>query len=220
MNNKIITALFVALLGITHSYASDCSMQNLDAVKKDLIRYHDDGQYERDQAAVAGQALGYLKERITKATPNEKLAIVLDIDETSLSNYRDMADMRFGGNNDQINGAEAKGTDAAIKPTLELYRYAKAHHVAVFFITGRPERFRALTEDNLLREGYKNWDGLILKPDDYRLKSIVPYKASSRRALSKNNYIIVVNMGDQLSDLAGGYSEKSFKLPNPYYFLP
>jgi hypothetical protein len=27
-------------------------------------------------------------------------------------------------------------------------------------------------------------------------------------------------MGDQESDLSGGYAEKTFKLPNPVYFLP
>jgi len=27
-------------------------------------------------------------------------------------------------------------------------------------------------------------------------------------------------MGDQESDLRGGYAEKTFKLPNPVYFLP
>ena len=222
MNIKTTTSLFTAviILGTCNSFASDCSTQNLDFVKKDLIQYHDNGQYARDQATVANQALDYLKTRVASAQANEHLAMVLDIDETSLSNYRDMLNMRFGGSTEQINRAEAQGTDVAIEPTLELYRFAKAHHVAVFFITGRPESFRQLTEQNLEKVGYKNWDGLILKPDEYHLKSIVPYKSSSRRALSKNNYTIVVNMGDQLSDLAGGYSEKSFKLPNPYYFLP
>jgi hypothetical protein len=30
----------------------------------------------------------------------------------------------------------------------------------------------------------------------------------------------VVNIGDQFSDLAGGFAERVFKLPNPYYFIP
>jgi hypothetical protein len=29
-----------------------------------------------------------------------------------------------------------------------------------------------------------------------------------------------LGMGDQESDLRGGYAEKTFKLPNPVYFLP
>jgi hypothetical protein len=27
-------------------------------------------------------------------------------------------------------------------------------------------------------------------------------------------------MGDQLSDLEGGYAERTFKLPNPFYWIP
>jgi hypothetical protein len=30
----------------------------------------------------------------------------------------------------------------------------------------------------------------------------------------------VLNMGDQLSDLEGGYAERTFKLPNPFYWIP
>jgi acid phosphatase len=29
--------------------------------------------------------------------------------------------------------------------------------------------------------------------------------------------VIIANMGDQASDLAGGHAEKTFKLPNPFY---
>ena len=41
--------------------------------------------------------------------------------------------------------------------------------------------------------------------------------ASTSRALG---YDIVANFGDQLSDLTGGFADKTFKLPNPMYFLP
>ena len=33
-------------------------------------------------------------------------------------------------------------------------------------------------------------------------------------------YWIIENMGDQPSDLAGGYAERTFKLPNPFYRIP
>jgi len=29
--------------------------------------------------------------------------------------------------------------------------------------------------------------------------------------------MIIANIGDQESDLAGGFAEKTFKLPNPFY---
>jgi hypothetical protein len=30
----------------------------------------------------------------------------------------------------------------------------------------------------------------------------------------------VANFGDQFSDLNGGFAERTFKMPNPNYFLP
>ena len=31
---------------------------------------------------------------------------------------------------------------------------------------------------------------------------------------------IIASVGDQWSDLDGGYAERVFKLPNPFYFIP
>jgi acid phosphatase len=31
---------------------------------------------------------------------------------------------------------------------------------------------------------------------------------------------IIANVGDQQSDLVGLHSERTFKLPNPFYFIP
>ena len=36
----------------------------------------------------------------------------------------------------------------------------------------------------------------------------------------QRGFRIVANFGDQFSDLKGGYADKTFKLPNPTYFLP
>ncbi len=151
----------------------------------------------------------------------QKLALVLDIDETSLSNYPSMYKMRFGGTLQQITDAESQANDPAISPTLELYRYAKANHIAVFFITGRGGISRAATEKNLSEAGYKNWDGISFKEENYKEKSIAPYKIRVRSLIEKQGYDIVLNVGDQQSDLTGGYADKSFKLlSNPYYFIP
>ncbi|MGB6550988.1 MAG: HAD family acid phosphatase [Xanthobacteraceae bacterium] len=30
---------------------------------------------------------------------------------------------------------------------------------------------------------------------------------------------MIANVGDQESDLSGGYAEKTFKLPNPFYYI-
>jgi hypothetical protein len=42
----------------------------------------------------------------------------------------------------------------------------------------------------------------------------------ARRTITRRGYRILANLGDQLSDLTGGYAERRYKLPNPMYFTP
>jgi hypothetical protein len=148
----------------------------------------------------------------------KKLALVLDIDETSLSNYDAInADNFTFGPNSQAEATNETGK--AIAPTLDLFNTAKQNGVAVFFITGRRENTRAHTESNLHREGYDGWQQLILKPDA-STQTTVQYKSGARAAIEQQGYRIVANVGDQYSDLAGGHEDVGFKLANPFYFLP
>jgi acid phosphatase len=91
--------------------------------------------------------------------------------------------------------------------------------VAVFFISGRPPYLREATERNLREQGY-DWDRLILLPEGAHFTSAVDFKAPERRKLAEQGYAILLSIGDQESDLIGGYAERTFKLPNPVYFLP
>ena len=46
------------------------------------------------------------------------------------------------------------------------------------------------------------------------------YKAATRAHIESLGYEIVANFGDQFSDLSGGFEDRTFKMPNPNYFLP
>ena len=48
----------------------------------------------------------------------------------------------------------------------------------------------------------------------------VHYKSATRAHIESLGYDIVANFGDQFSDLEGGHADRTFKLPNPNYFLP
>ncbi len=48
----------------------------------------------------------------------------------------------------------------------------------------------------------------------------IPYKAGTRAYIESQGYDIVADFGDQYSDLLGGYADRTFKLPNPSYYLP
>ena len=106
-----------------------------------------------------------------------------------------------------------------IKPVLALVRLARERGVAVFLLTGRPERLRAATEANLRAAGYE-WTGLLLKPDNLATRSAAEFTARERKKLQDQGYTIIVNIGDQMSDLDGGVAERTYKLPNPFYFVP
>jgi predicted secreted acid phosphatase len=220
MKNRI-SYLIVPLFFISHtelSYAKE--PRNLDLYKQDLIQYHDSGEYLKDQAKVINQAMRYLKSRLQTSKNKKPLAIVLDIDETSLSNYPDMLRMSFGGTVAEINDAEGKGTDPVIQPTLGLYQFAKANRVAVFFVTGRTENYREGTVRNLNDVGFTQWDGLTMKPENYNQKSAAPYKIDARQKIEAQGFDIVMSIGDQQSDLSGGHADRTFKMPNPYYLVP
>ena len=196
--------------------------------------------YARDLAAVGGAAKGYLDARLSKRGATSdctvkfrrargglykrvkscpahkgKPAIVLDIDETSLSNYTGLVASDFAAS-----GTVAPvlaGTGTAIAPTLALYQDARSHKVAVFFVTGRPAAIQSITESNLRSAGYdKSWTGIFFKPGGDGTEA---FKSSTRAQLERKGYDIVVNLGDQESDLDGGHADRAFKLPNPFYFI-
>jgi len=199
-----------------------------------LKQYHDSGHYDTDLEKVAAKAEDYLdrrvpkirkqakqrcRERGTSPCPKPRLALVLDIDETSLSNYSDLVATDFTGTTAALTTALFAATSPPIDPTLELFDDARDQKVAVFFITGRPdlEIVRDRTEENLTGSGYSGWKQLFLKPADE--SGTVAYKSGARAEIEADGYRIVLNVGDQESDLKGGYADKAYKLPNPFYFI-
>jgi acid phosphatase len=222
-----VLALLLALVGCAGTApAPIAATPSLVEAKRQVREYVASGRYEADIAAVAEQARGYLERR---ARGGRSLAIVVDIDETALSNLPSLRANDFGfivlGPCDLERGpcgflAWAQMAQAEpIKPVLALVQLARERGVAVFFLTGRPERLRAATERNLRAAGY-TWTAVLLKPDDLVIKSAVEFKAPERRRLVDQGYTIIVNIGDQMSDLEGGHAERTYKLPNPFYFVP
>ncbi len=202
---------------------------NLGQIKYQLLRYRCT-QYDVDIAKVIGKAHRWIEQR---AEHVKKPALVIDVDETALTNWAVMYhnDFAYVADGDcDLKSRRACGQDAwehsaaapAIGPTLTLFEFAKTKHVAVFFITGRHEGGdrRAVTETNLHRAGYNDWTQLYLRPEDSREPSPSIFKTRAREDIEKQGYRIIANIGDQQSDLAGGHAERGFKLPNPFYYIP
>jgi HAD superfamily, subfamily IIIB (Acid phosphatase) len=202
---------------------------NLGLLKLQLLQYRC-SKYDEELRVVLSEAGNWIKDR---AGAVSKPAVVLDVDETSLSNWEriyrnDFGYVLYGAcDTDQQTACGSRAWElsvraVAIQPTLELFNLAKTANTAVFFITSRDDDqvTKAATEFNLRREGYIGWDGLFLRPTLPPRPSASEFKTSVRKRIVEEGYTIIANIGDQDSDLTGGYAERPFKLPNPFYFIP
>ena len=206
------TALILAL-----SIAQAQEPLNLGTAQTNVKTYYNSGRYERDLKVVIGKATRFLKAAAAK--PGKK-AIVFDIDDTCLSNYPIERETGFGFVPYLWNDWAFGATAPAIQPTLGLYQLARAKGVDIFFITGRKENLRSCTEENLRRRGFGEYAALLMKPESYDKPSVIPFKSGERKKIAHQGYRILASVGDQWSDLKGGYAERIFKLPNPMYFIP
>jgi predicted secreted acid phosphatase len=186
---------------------------NLFLLKQELKAYIDDGRYDAGIAEVAAQAKAWIEER---ARQGGKLAIVLDIDETALSNLKHMREMDFGYVPPLWDQWVDEAAGPAIEPILEVFKTARSLDVAVFFMTGRKTTDAPGTIRNLEAVGMSDYAGLDFKPNEYR-DTTQSFKTAVRKRITESGYTIIANIGDQHSDLDGGYAERTFKLPNPFY---
>jgi acid phosphatase len=211
---------------------------NLGLIRDQLIIYRC-----RNYIAEITAALADARSWATRLAPTfEKAAVVLDIDETSLSNWEAMYHNKFAYtptgpcdlNAPALCGQREWDLSAravALAPTLDFFRFVRTlkdktgNAVEVFFITGRYEDSseRMATQSNLRREGYDGWTRLYLRPDT-GYDNVAHYKSDKRKQIEGEGFTIIANVGDQYSDLIGepsdDHAQKCFKLPNPFYFIP
>ena len=154
----------------------------------------------------------YLKDN-PKAT---NMAIVADVDETVLDNrehFEETSDFEWNAFVKWVEESKAP----TLKPTAELLGWARKKGFAVFFVTGRPDYLRFPTIKNLIRNRIA-YDGLYLRQDKDK-RSAIEVKTEIRKQIEDMGFKIVVNIGDQVSDLVGGYAIDCEKLPNKLYFV-
>ena len=198
------------------------------------------GAYAREVHGIEKAALRYLAGRAHSAKQDNrtehsgpqhsgKPALVLDVDDTTLNTY----DYEIWSNFVYNPTSNAQFVDAAAFPAVpsmpQLVDWASAHGYTIFYLTGRPASQATPTITNLTKVGYPAPDpsNVYLKdPTDAWLSSCTPnctttqYKSLTRKHIESLGYDLVGNFGDQYSDLRGGYADRTFKLPNPMYYLP
>ena len=205
-----------------------------------------DSNYAKEAAGVAADGAGWLAKE-AKPSHAKKLdgkpAIVLDVDDTTLAtyNYEIFSNWAFNGTTNAtfVNGE----LFPAVPGMVQMAHDAAAEGYAIFFLTGRPTSQASATIGNLVTDaspppaihnGYPTPTALFTKPpvasypdylqfcktDSASGCSTTHYKTATREHIESMGYDIVANFGDQFSDLNGGFADKTFKMPNPNYFLP
>ena len=209
----------LALIVLTLVSVSAAKEPKQPATPAQIIAYHDSGEWDRTITKRIKSAKQFVKRWLATHRKHRKRkpAVVLDIDDTSVSLYDCAKAANFGPG---TLGCAVTPPPPAIRQTLSFYRYVRKRKVAVFFVTGRPEAIRALTVAHLDELGYTGNPTVYFKPPTYTNPSVIPYKRGARRDITRKGYRILANIGDQWSDLKGGYALRKYKLPNPMYFTP
>ncbi|CAN5204659.1 hypothetical protein BH11ACT2_BH11ACT2_00950 [soil metagenome] len=219
------------------------NIPNIDSVKKTIAAYYGDpgtgianktsSPYISELAKIVKSETKKLRAEYKKAARSgEKPAIVFDADDTTLWTYdMEVADMKFN-----FSVAEqdvwVQGERFPATPSMVTFvAAAQAAGFAIFGITGRGEAQEPATLGNLTKVGYTAFtaDNFYTKwattqPDYVTCVAAkcttVEYKANTRKHIESLGYDIALNVGDQFSDLQGGYADRVLKLPNPTYYLP
>ncbi|MCU1533766.1 MAG: hypothetical protein JWR53_247 [Glaciihabitans sp.] len=221
---------------------------NIDIVKKTIATYYgdpgtgiankDSSPYISEMAKIVAKQKALLKSEYTRAIARgDKPAIVFDTDDTTLWTYdMEVAGMHFTFNptlqNEYVQGERFPATPSMVS----FVDAAAAQGFTIFGLTGRNDNQKTATLANLAKVGYDDftsanfytkWTGTGTSVQPGYVTCVVvnkcttvEYKAQTRKHIESLGYTIELNVGDQWSDLQGGYAERILKLPNPTYYLP
>jgi predicted secreted acid phosphatase len=177
-----------------------------------------DGPYDEVVGQFADEAKALLEARVAKRKPDEKLAIVLDVDETVLSNIAQLQGSGYCFVREEWNEWVDVGVPTALDEMKPLHDYAQQNQVEVVFLSGRKETQREDTERVLQAAGFE-WDQLLLRSEAEDGLTAAEFKSGRRAKLEAEGYAVALTVGDQQSDLDGGHSEHSVLIPNPFYHV-
>ena len=214
---SIILAGLSILLALPAAVSCPCTELKVPEERPELsikegLDFSKSSQYKKEFSAAVADA----RKACEKHLGEKNLAIVSDIDETVLSNipyFKTHADI---GWDDWQTWLDSEGS-TILKPTADWLAWARKKGFAIFFITGRKESDRMHTINNLIKAGI-DYDGLYMRPDGNKAPA-AEMKTKFRTDIENMGFKIIVSIGDQYSDLAGGHAEDCEKLPNKLYFI-
>ena len=165
-------------------------------------------------------------------TRSKRPALVLDIDETSLTNWPNLLADDFGfvadgscdvlpagpcGFNQWILKSSAEGNSAgaeAVQGGKGQRRRGDFHHRPSGQVSGiQPSSISIMRDLTAGPSLERDPTGTISR----RCRST---RWRNRIKVEAEGYTIIANVGDQMSDIDGEHGGCTFKVPNPFYFIP
>jgi predicted secreted acid phosphatase len=147
-------------------------------------------QWLADVKAAMQGSRAYVRQRVAARTPDEKLAINFDIDNTVIATYYD------GG--------------GAIPLMLCFSNLLKRLDVAMVFNTGRLSDQRKRTVTQLTRAGFPVAEVCLRNKGE----TLPVGKQRCRDHFIDEGYTLIANVGNNDTDFVGDGYEKAYRLPN------
>jgi len=213
-NIRIVSVIIISVF-IAACSAEKETLENLDTAKKLVENYYESGKFDAECKIIFDDAIS----QIEKLAPIQNQAVVFDVDETALSNYKHTKEIGFGFVMSLWHEWLLKADAPAIKQTKLFYDYLVSKNIKVIFITGRYSEVKEQTQKNLIDQGYTNYDTLIVRSINERKFPASEFKSLKREELKNKGYNIIASVGDQWSDLVGGNAGIKIKLPNYLYLI-
>jgi len=196
-------------------FVKNTEPKNLDVFKQELQLYVNSGDYYEELLDEISICYSIIDNQFKYGD-----VIVFDMDETLISELSLMQSWDWGWNDFIIEKALNTINFPSLKPVLDFYTYCQNRDIPCYIITSRREKYRDSTVQCLSFAGYNNYK-LILRQNKENdiYKTIQEFKIAQRKYIYSDNKRILINIGDQQTDLNGGYSENIIKLSNPFYLI-
>ena len=211
LHHNLYLTLTVSLTLLSCSPA----LMNLDSAKDEVAKYYESGQYAEELTEIIEDA----KQKFSEVKPTPNSAVIFDIDETALDNYKEIKRIGFGYERQLWEEWLQKAEAPSIPQVKELYDFLIERRFKVVFITGKKDYQYNATFKNMIKVGYTMFDTIITRnKDEYKVKS-AQYKSNKRNELAGKGYVIAGCVGDQLTDCEGENCGIVVKLPNYLYLV-
>ncbi len=186
---------------------------NLSEAKNAVKEYYLSGRYSLELDSIIADAIRQLDE----ITISKNSAFVFDVDETALSNFEYEINYDFGYIKSEWNKWVESEKAVPIRQIKAFYDTLLVRRIKVIFITGRNQSQYQATLNNLKKAGYLQFDTLICRSPNEQDLTAKEFKTLKRKELTEKGYRIIGSIGDQWSDLDGGYTILKIKIPNYMY---